>query len=77
MNRQALEEVIRQVERRIAQGDCPTIPAFRVSTLEEVIFDLAAENRALRSQSDTSGKSKSSICIGAPAALAKHATAAM
>jgi hypothetical protein len=54
MNRWATEEVIRQVERRIAQGDCPTIPAFRVSTLEEVIFDLAAENRALRSQSDAS-----------------------
>lgn len=55
MNRTALNEVIRQIERRIAQGDCPTIPAFRVSTLEEVIFDLAAENRMLRSQSVADG----------------------
>lgn len=56
MNRQAMEEVIRQVERRIKQGDCPTIPSFRTSTLEEVIFDLAAENRELRSQ--VSGEAK-------------------
>lgn len=48
MNRQAMEEVILQVERRIKQRDCPTIPSFRVSTLEEVIFDLAAENRELQ-----------------------------
>lgn len=58
MNRQAMEEVIRQVERRIAQGDCPSIPSFRVSTLEEVIFDLAAENRELRSQASGKGESQ-------------------
>lgn len=48
MNVEAILEVVRQVKRRIAQGDCPTIPAYRVSTLEEVIFDLDAENAALR-----------------------------
>jgi len=47
MNVEAMLEVVRQVKRRIAQGDCPTIPAYRVSTLEEVIFDLDAGNERL------------------------------
>ncbi len=47
MDVKAMLEVVRQVKRRIAQGGCPRIPAFRVSTLEEVIFDLDAENERL------------------------------
>jgi hypothetical protein len=47
MNVEAMLEVVRQVKRRIAQGDYPTIPAYRVSTLEEVIFDLDHENERL------------------------------
>jgi hypothetical protein len=67
MNRKALEEVIRQVERRIAQGDCPSIPAFRLSTLEEVIFDLAAENKTLREKcAHCSAPAVADITLGDP-----------
>ncbi len=55
MHRNGLDEVIRQTRRRVEQGDCPTIPPFRVSTLEEAICDLAAENEQLRKAVDLIG----------------------
>ena len=60
MNRLAVAEVVKAVRRRIAQGDCPTIPAYRVSTLEEVIFDLAADNEDLKRQIDSQSDRDSS-----------------
>lgn len=48
MHRLAVEAIIRSVQKRAIQGDCPTEPAQSVETLEGVIMELA--NARLRRQ---------------------------
>jgi hypothetical protein len=48
MHQLAVEAIIRSVQKRVAQGDCPTEPAHSIETLEEVIIELA--NARLRRQ---------------------------
>jgi hypothetical protein len=42
MHTLAVEAIIRSVQKRVAQGDCPTEPPQTVETLESVIIELAS-----------------------------------
>jgi hypothetical protein len=41
MHTLAVEAIIRSVQKRVAQGDCPTEPPQTIETLESVIVELA------------------------------------
>lgn len=42
MHKAILETVIQTCRQRIADGDCPSVPAISVETLEHAVDDLAA-----------------------------------
>lgn len=48
MHTLAVEAIIRSVQKRVAQGDCPIEPPQTIETLESVIIELA--NARLRRQ---------------------------
>lgn len=47
--------VIARVQQRVSEGDCPTIPAESVETLENVILDLIAETSPLSECAECGG----------------------
>lgn len=52
MHKLAVERIIDSVQRRVAQGDCPTEPPQTVETLEEVICELARARLARKIATD-------------------------
>lgn len=54
MHKLAVEAIVNSVQKRVAQGDCPTEPPQSLETLEEVICALARERlmRQIRNDPD-------------------------
>lgn len=50
MNKLILEAVVARCRQRIADGDCPTVPATGLETLENAVADLADDVQQLRSE---------------------------
>lgn len=52
MHKLAVQRIVDSVQRRVAQGDCPTEPPQSRETLEEVIVELAKQRLARQIASD-------------------------
>lgn len=58
----AVDAIVRSIQKRVAQGDCPTEPAHSVETLEEVIIELANARLRRKALSDPDDEPSAGNC---------------